>query len=230
MDERDVLDAEMRRYYAERAPEYDDWYDRSGRYDEPATNAAWLREVAALERVADGFGDGALLDLACGTGRWTVRFAANPRVTSVTALDQAPAMLAQTRARLDATGRSARLVQGDAYHLPFADAAFASCFFGFFLSHVPVDEVAPFFAEVRRVLQPGGQVLVFDSHRPAGRAAVEVQQRPLKDGSQHRVLKVYYTAATLEQALRLCAAPATIATRSTGHYFVVGQAAMPAHG
>jgi hypothetical protein len=73
-------------------------------------------------------------------------------------------------------------------------------------------------------------VLVFDSHLPAGRAAIEVQQRPLKDGSQHRVLKVYYTPATLEQALRLCAAPETIATRSTGRYFVVGQAAMPAYG
>lgn len=162
--DRDELDLDMRRYYAQRAPEYDDWYDRLGRYDDPATNAAWHAEVARLGQLADGFGEGRLLDIACGTGRWTIRFAANPRVTSVTAFDQAPEMLEQTRARMVAAGHDVRdvaLAQGDAYALPFAAGAFDSCFFGFFLSHVPAGRLPSFLGEVRRVLRPGGVLLAY---------------------------------------------------------------------
>lgn len=231
MDDRDELDQEMRRYYAQRAPEYDDWYDRRGRYDDPATNAGWHAEVARLGQVADGFGAGRLLDIACGTGRWTVRFATNPRVTSVTAFDQAPEMLEQTRARLAAAGREVTLAQGDAYALPFAAGAFNSCFFGFFLSHVPAARLPDFFGEVRRVLRPGGALLLFDSALPAGAAdgaTVQVQERPLKDGSRHRVLKVYYTPESLRAALMLAATSESIATETTGRYFVAGRGTTPA--
>lgn len=221
------LDRAMRQYYARRAPEYDDWYDRLGRYDDPATNHVWQSELAALERIAATFGAGHLLDLACGTGRWTVHFAANPAVTHVTALDQAPEMLAQTHSRLRTAGLDAALVQGDAYVLPFPAAAFDSVFFGFFLSHVPLDRVSPFLAEVRRVLRPAGQILVFDSLLPAGRPALEVQDRPLKDGSHHPVLKIYYTPETLAAALADCAAPDAVTTEATGRFFVVGRAATP---
>ena len=227
MEDRDELDQEMRRYYAQRAPEYDDWYDRLGRYDDPATNGAWHAEVARLGQIADGFGAGRLLDIACGTGRWTVRFAANPRVTSVTAFDQAPEMLEQTRARLAAAGRAVTLAQGDAYALPFAAGAFDCCFFGFFLSHVPSERLPDFLGEVRRVLRPGGALLVFDSAPPAGSAdgaSVQVQERPLKDGSRHRVLKVYYTPTDLRATLALAATPESITTATTGRYFVVGRA------
>lgn len=221
------LDSAMRQYYARRAPEYDDWYDRLGRYDDPGTNPIWQAELAALEGIAAAFGSGHLLDIACGTGRWTIRFAANPNVTHVTALDQAPEMLAQTQSRLRAAGLEASLVQGDAYILPFLDQTFDSAFFGFFLSHVLLDRVAPFLAEVRRVLRPGGQILLFDSLLPAGRPALEVQDRPLKDGSYHPVLKVYYTPETLAATLAGCAAPGTVATESTGRFFVVGRATTP---
>lgn len=225
------LDQEMRRYYSQRAPEYDDWYDRLGRYDDPATNATWHAEVARLGQIADGFGEGRLLDIACGTGRWTVRFAANARVTSVTAFDQAAEMLEQTRARLAAAGRSAIFAQGDAYALPFAAGAFDCCFFGFFLSHVPTARLADFFGEVRRVLRPGGALLVFDSAPPAGTddtgAKVQVQERPLKDGSSHRVLKVYYPPDRLRAVLALAATPDSITTETTGRYFVIGRSATP---
>ena len=228
MDDQTALDREMRRYYAQRAPEYDDWYDRLGRYDDPATNAAWHAEVARLGQIADGFGAGRLLDIACGTGRWTARFAANPHVTGVVAMDQAPEMLEQTRARLAAARRTAELAQGDAYALPFGDGVFESCFSGFFLSHVPSERLAGFLGEVRRVLRPGGALLVFDSMLPAGREAVQVQERPLKDGSRHRVLKVYYTPDALRDTLALVAAPESIAAETTGRFFVVGRGATPA--
>jgi demethylmenaquinone methyltransferase/2-methoxy-6-polyprenyl-1,4-benzoquinol methylase len=218
-----TLDTAMRQYYARRAPEYDDWYERLGRYDDPETNAQWHAEVAELGRVAATFGGGELLDIACGTGRWTRMFAANPRVTSVTALDRSPEMLAQTRARLHAAGLTATLVEGDAYALPFPDAAFDACFFGFLLSHVPTEAVGRFLGEVRRVLRPTGALLIFDSQLPPGRPAIEVQQRPLKDGSTHAVLKVYYTSDTLTDALAPIFGADGTSARSTGQFFVIGQ-------
>jgi ubiquinone/menaquinone biosynthesis C-methylase UbiE len=221
------LDDAMRRYYARRAPEYDDWYERRGRYDDPATNAPWHAEVAELERIAATGGTGHLLDVACGTGRWTARFAANPAVARVTALDRAPEMLERTRARLAGLALTAELVRGDAYALPFAADSFDSCFFGFFLSHVPLDRVAGFLGELRRVLRPGGEILVFDSLLAPGREPLQVQERPLNDGSRHRVLKIYYTPETLAAVLAELTAPGSVATRATGAYFVVGRATMP---
>ena len=45
----DVL-AEQKRYYAERAPEYDDWWYRRGRYTRDAEHERlWLDDVAELE-------------------------------------------------------------------------------------------------------------------------------------------------------------------------------------
>lgn len=218
-----ALDAAMREYYARRAPEYDDWYDRLGRYDDPATNAQWHAEVTALGRIAEPFGSGRLLDIACGTGRWTRMFAANPRVNAVTALDRSPEMLAVTQARLRNAGLRAALVEGDAYALPFPDAAFDACFFGFLLSHVPPNAVPAFLSEVRRVLRPEGELLLFDSLLPPDRPALEVQQRPLKDGSLHAVLKVYYTPATLTDALAPVFGARGTSAHATGRYFVVGR-------
>jgi ubiquinone/menaquinone biosynthesis C-methylase UbiE len=169
----------MREYCARRAPEYDDWYDRVGRYDDPTTNVQWHVGVAELGRIAATFCSGSLPDIACGTGRWTSRFAANPRVTSVTALDRSPEMLAVTRSRLQAAELTATLVEGDAYALPFPAANFDARFFGFLLSHVSPDAVGAFLREMRRVLRPAGHLLLFASLLPPRRPAVKVQRRPL---------------------------------------------------
>ena len=56
MVEKNAIDRSMHTYYDQRAPEYDDWYDRRGRYDDPHTNAAWHAQVAELGREAARFG------------------------------------------------------------------------------------------------------------------------------------------------------------------------------
>jgi demethylmenaquinone methyltransferase/2-methoxy-6-polyprenyl-1,4-benzoquinol methylase len=215
--------ASMHRYYEQRAPEYDDWYDRRGRYDDPSTNAQWHAEVDQLGRIADACAGGRVLDLACGTGRWTPHLAA-PSGTRVVGADYAPAMLAQSRTRMAERGLLARLrqVRVDAYALPFPPGTFDTVFFGFWLSHVPLERVTPFLQGIVRVCRPGGHVLIFDSQQPPDRTGrVEIQDRPLKDGSRHTVLKVYYTPDQLAAAL----APfgQVRQARSTGRFFVVGE-------
>ncbi len=92
---------------------YDGWYETErGRWI-GTTEYAAARRLLSLEP-----GD-TLLDVGCGTGWFTRRFAADGLVT--TGLDPNPAWLAHARARSDA---SLRWVEGDARHLPFADDSF----------------------------------------------------------------------------------------------------------
>ncbi len=234
--EKNELDYSMHRYYEQRASEYDNWYDRRGRYSDPKTNAAWHAQVAELSRQITRFGEtlnkgpeARVLDLACGTGKWTP-FLARPlhEQARLVAYDYSPAMLAETQARLEdedpEVSSKVSFVRGDAYNLPFAESSFDCIFLGFWLSHVPRERVYPFFGEVKRVLKPGGKLLIFDSLLAPGKQADNVQQRPLNDGSQHQVLKIYYTPQELQAALGRIFA--TAAADSTRDFFIIGEASV----
>jgi phosphatidylethanolamine/phosphatidyl-N-methylethanolamine N-methyltransferase len=61
-------------------------------------------------------------------------------------------------------------VQGDAQRLPFADNSFDSAVLHLILAVVP--QPAHCFAEIARVLKPGGEVLVFDKFLRRGQTAL----------------------------------------------------------
>lgn len=219
-----VIDAEMAAYYQARAPEYDDWYERRGQYADPATDADWFAELAGLDGVVRRFitnlpAGAAVLDVGCGTGRWTAALAERSDLR-VTALDQAPTMLEQCQARLARLGLKATLVRGDALALPLVPAAYDAAVSGFVFDHLAAEQRAPYFAELRRVVRPGGRVLILDSRRAARHTAeVEVQHRRLGDGRIFRVRKTLFTAETLRQAL-VPLGPAAVG--ETAGFFVWG--------
>jgi hypothetical protein len=66
-------EADMLAYYEARAPEYDDWYLRRGRYARgPIHDAAWNAELDAAGRWLDGLPiHGEIVELAAGTGWWS---------------------------------------------------------------------------------------------------------------------------------------------------------------
>lgn len=210
-------DAAMREYYNQRATEYDQWYLREGLFAGRADAAGWHAEVALLRTHVQRFGTGQLLEIASGTGWWTQHLA---RRATVTALDYAPAMLAQLGARLSDADLMAARVRGDAYALPFTAHSFDSAFFGFWLSHVPHARLPAFCAELRRVLRPGASLMVADSAPTAPEqfpGAEFLHERVLNDGSRHSVLKILHTPASMAQSL---APLGTIAEAwSTGTYF-----------
>src|SRR5262249_10466765 len=87
-----ILD-EMATYYRARAAEYDEWWNRRGRYDRgEELNNRWRREGERgyAEMHAIPFA-GDVLELAPGTGTWTRRLAT--KAASVSAIDISPEML-----------------------------------------------------------------------------------------------------------------------------------------
>jgi demethylmenaquinone methyltransferase/2-methoxy-6-polyprenyl-1,4-benzoquinol methylase len=167
------------------------------------------------------------LDLCCGTGKWTPFFARCQAETGrVVAYDYSPAMLGQTQARLQeedpALVAKTFFVRGDAYFLPFVSQTFDLVFFGFWLSHVPHERVAAFFKEIKRVLKPGGNVLIFDSAFRPGVPREEIAHRPLKNGTVHDVLKINYTPQELQKLL--CQVFPASDARQTHDFFLIGQA------
>mgnify|MGYP001081301161 CR=1 FL=1 len=224
----------MHEYYEQRAEEYDDWYNRVGRYNDPRTNAAWHAQVAELGREAARFG-GMLnryagmraLDLCCGTGKWTPFFARSLTGSGrVVAYDYSPSMLGQTRLRLEeedpALLEKTLFARGDAYYLPFASQTFDLVFFGFWLSHVPHDRVAAFFEEIKRVLKRGGNFLISDPAYRPGIPQEEISRLPLNNGTIHDVLKINYPPAELEKLLKQTFSESQ--ARQTFDFFLIGQA------
>ena len=197
------LKQSMQVYYDERAGEYVDWFLRTGLYDRPETNAPFLSGLRQLEEEVTALGArgaGRILEVACGIGWWTSLLAQSGR--EVIAFDYGPRMLAECRKRLAHNEADAALVRASAYAFPFADSAMSGCLMGFFFSHVPHADVGPLLGAVNRAVRPGGEVLIIDSSLPAlDDVETEVQQRPLRDGSLHPALKVYYGASGLSRIL-----------------------------
>jgi SAM-dependent methyltransferase len=220
--------AEQAHYYRERAGEYDDWWFRRGRYDHGTqATAEWNAEAREVEGAIDALAPlGDVLELACGTGLWT-RYLA-PRASKVTALDASAEVLELARARVGEENVS--YLQADLFAWE-PERRYDLCFFGFWLSHVPAERFAAFWAKVRRVLAPGGRVLFLDSLRNERASAAEHQLpdgddettiRRLEDGREFRIVKRFYEPRTLERELADLGWRAQV--RTTGEFFLYGQA------
>ncbi len=104
-----------------------------------------------------------ILEIGCGSGALCLPVAAHvaPR-GRVVGLDIAPEMLAAAQQAIDAAylPDSAHFVSGAAEALPFATGTFDAAFAVRLLLHVA--DPAPVVAEMRRVLRPGGRLLVME--------------------------------------------------------------------
>ena len=234
-DDRTLLDQQID-YYRARAPEYDAWWFRAGRFDRgEANNAAWRIETAQVESAV---GDmlaarrpANVLELACGTGLFTRHLA--PRVARVTAIDASPEVIGINRARV--SGDNVRYVQADLFAYEPEDR-YDCVFMSFWLSHVPHARFDAFWAMVRRALAPGGFAYVLDSaHDPTSTAAnhptpdrdAGIVTRLLDDGRTFRIVKVFWEPAKLTARLAGCGFAADIS--ATPRYFIFGTAT-PAKG
>jgi ubiquinone/menaquinone biosynthesis C-methylase UbiE len=225
-----LLDEQLA-YYQARAPEYDEWWRRVGRYYRgPDVTSRWTAEVAELEAALDRFAPrGSVLELACGTGWWTERLAR--RADRLTCVDASPEVVALNRRRLlDAGLPTPAYVEADLFAWT-PSARFDVVFFSFWLSHVPPERFQSFWATVAEVLAPGGRVFFIDSlaeetstacdHR-LPRVGDVVQERRLSDGRTFRVVKLFHHPDELAAELQQLGWEANVARTAT--YFLHGTA------
>ncbi|HVG44779.1 MAG TPA: class I SAM-dependent methyltransferase, partial [Longimicrobium sp.] len=139
-------------------------YDRlAGDYDRrwAAYNA---RSLALLRPFVTEAELGDVLDLACGTANLLPRLEEwGARVRRYTGADVSREMLRAARPKVDASSIPATLEAADAAALPFPDASFDTVVSASALHDLPAPERA--LAEVRRVLRPGGRLLLLDWSR-----------------------------------------------------------------
>jgi demethylmenaquinone methyltransferase/2-methoxy-6-polyprenyl-1,4-benzoquinol methylase len=217
----------QRSYYRARAPEYDAWWHRLGRYDRgPEANARWFAQAADLERALARFRpEGDILELACGTGLWTSILASHAR--HLTAVDAAPEMIAQNKSRL--RGAAVEYVEADLFEWQPRPGAYDVCFFAFWLSHVPESRFEAFWRMVGTALRPSGRVFFIDSGRSDLSTASDHRLSPteeetvlrrLDDGREFCIVKRFYTPEWLKS--RLAELGWRVRIHRTGEFFIHG--------
>lgn len=206
--------ADLPDYYARRSAYYERVYEKPHRQAELREMAAWLPTVFAGRRV---------LEVACGTGWWTLPAAQQAQRWLAT--DLRPETLDVARAK--PLPGCVELRVADAYTLAEVgderfDAAFAGCWW----SHVPRQSLGTWLAVLHAKLSPGAQVVLLDNRYVEGDSTPVTridahgngyQTRPLDDGSMHDVLKNFPDEAGLRAAL-----PARLAAfewREWPHYW-----------
>lgn len=203
----DGLLAEQRAFYRVRAPEYDEWWQRRGRYDHggETDRREWNGEVEVVEAALAAFAArGAVLELAGGTGWWTERLART--ATRLTVVDASPETLALNRQRVQRP--DVEYVVADLFSWQ-PSGLYDVVFFSFWLSHVPRDRFGEFWRLVGSCVAPHGRAFLVDSRAdpappPAGPDPIvvgygpDLQRRRLNDGSEYRVVKVLYEPPELQ--------------------------------
>lgn len=141
-----------------------DRYDRHSRWLR-GLHARTASRLAAL--VPPG---GRLLDVGCGPGRLLAEVAALRPDVAVTGLDVSERMVELATSRLArVAGGRGRVVRGDVHDLPLAGGS-ADVVTAVLTAH-HWDDLRRSFAEVARVLAPGGSVLVVEMRGPARHVA-----------------------------------------------------------
>ena len=122
-----------------------------------------------------------VLDLCCGTGRYTIPLAAAAPGARLVGLDAAPRMLKYLSNRKGARGVS--LVVADARQLPFPHGAFEKVLICGALHEMPSADRAKVLAEAARVLGEGGEIMIIEPAFPEksglARAASNILFHPL---------------------------------------------------
>ena len=113
-----------------------------------------------LELAAPRPGD-SVLEVATGTGVQLVALARRNRAGRTVGVELADGMVAETGRRLHAAGLvDVELHQADALELPFEDDSFDLVVSGYMLDLLPIDEIPRAVTEFRRVLRPGGRIVL----------------------------------------------------------------------
>ena len=217
-------------YYRARATEYDDWFLRRGRYDrgQDATRR-WFEQVEEVRQAlrALPLDEKNILELASGTGIWTTEELCN-RAAHLTAVDASREMITLNLQRLGNQAEKVTFIEADLFDWR-PTQEFDAVVFCFWISHIPVDRIDEFLANVVKMLTPGGTVFFLDARKEHTSTAVdhvlpsrdeELMTRRLDDGREFTIIKNFWTAAVLEEKCKRVGINVEI--HETADYFQFG--------
>jgi SAM-dependent methyltransferase len=130
-----------------------------------------------------------------------------PLATHITAVDASPEVIILNQQRVVST--SVEYIVADLFNWT-PNQQFDFVFFGFWLSHVPTEQFAPFLQMVKGALKPNGRVFFVDSlltqeSTARNHAALNHQgysERKLNDERTYRIVKVFYEPLQLQELLQ----------------------------
>ncbi len=150
----------IRRLFDNIAPDY----DRLNHILSLNIDKGWRRK--AVREIVDTDRPLEILDVACGTGDFTIEIAQKAGPGSrVTGIDLSEGMMKIGREKIAAAGVMAEMVQGDCEALPYDDAAFDRISVGFGVRNF--EHLDTGLREMHRVLKKGGRLVVLELSVPA---------------------------------------------------------------
>jgi ubiquinone/menaquinone biosynthesis C-methylase UbiE len=182
----------MEEYYRRRAKRYEEEFYQG-------SNNVRQRELGIIAEVSrNKLRDRRVLDVACGTGYWTQIASETARCIVGTDIAQEMLEIAKTK-KYDCP---VSFCKGDAYCLSFQNGFFNGGLANFWFSHIPKSRIRLFLKDFHRLLQRKSTIFMADN--VAGRAEGlkkgdnnTYQLRKLQDGSEHLVLKNYFSVDEL---------------------------------
>jgi SAM-dependent methyltransferase len=193
----------MKKYYAQRANNYESIYQKAERQ-------ADLK--AMEERLCRVLEDQRVLEVACGTGYWTQRYA--PVATSVLATDINQVMLDNAQSKEYPSG-NVEFSLADVFALPAANAGqYSACFAGFLWSHIEREQQADVLAQIVKTVGKGSLLVLLDDNDvegislPIARTDFDgntFQLRMQEDGSRVEIVKNFHTDSFLRKRIGLAA-------------------------
>lgn len=139
-------------------------YDRANRIMSAGVDLLWRGQ--AVRRLLEGLKEApCILDLGAGTLDGALAILRRRPASRVFAADFARNMLGVGRGKPGARAVAAQVA--DAHALPYGDGVFAAAFSAFCVRNLRDPALA--MRELRRVVQPGGRVVILEFFRPAKR-------------------------------------------------------------
>ena len=138
-----------------------DPYDALARYYDAET-AGYTDDLGVYLTLVERYG-GPVLDVGCGTGSLAIALKAKVGASGeVRGIDASPEMIEVARRKAARAGVDAGFEVALIEEMPFPDGRFDLVVSSFMLHHLPEDVKRKGFAEIRRVLKPGGRFLAVD--------------------------------------------------------------------
>jgi ubiquinone/menaquinone biosynthesis C-methylase UbiE len=187
--------SELVDYYRKRAREYEDvyyWTDEHRQEEQDLMAKTIQKSLKGRE----------VIDIACGTGWWDRYLSETAK--SIMGLDINNDVLEVAKSKEYKCPTKFQV--GDAYAPPFPPKSFNGALATFWLSHIPKEKLHKWIDTLHLLLKPGSRVFIADNTNIPGIGGPLVTKpgdentykiRTLKDGSQHTIMKNYFSTEEL---------------------------------